>query len=645
MRTRSSSTEPDGCKCNSLPGQAARPAAPCWLKLPRLFRKPPVQDTIRPGHPSTTDGTPPEKEEQPAPVILTFEQNLERQHFHEASQLLIDREERLFEDTAEVNELSSDQEESVNKLSADYRALEGRVRQTLMNSFYVSTEALTSAVQAVLLQDKQDQMWKQKGKTPPSWRPGAWKELHDTTLYRMLKDRIHNSTTPPLANQQEQSSVTTDIHTKGRQLKDDLLLVVGVVKTCYPPEMDICNFYAKQYHKIFSSKLRKIADFGLEDKDCTFLLRWVNEFYPGILENPELANEIDVESLGKLLPQHLLEPLEEQYLSKQQSELMTYISRILEEEKQIWSNGEEPKREDDCYVSPVAYDIIQFINGMVTSSEKVVGDLQKAQRITSKLNSLMQSFKMFQEEVMKQNKPNSKATIKATLGCVEEFSDVLFKHTHLLREDVQQNCLLILKEMKEAAHTYLLSPAHEALRPQYRKLGTNDWLNQPLFDRLLLSIQQEVEELQGTKESCHKELISQFHQEVTVEYVKRLLKGEVKLKDKERQFQAYTTVRDNAESLHKFFIKMGSKEGWLKEILIKIAEVLKLQDLPAIQMQVASLGSAFPDMSEKHVSSLLKLKTNVSRADRRTVKATLADTLRETTIVGARSFFSKVQVK
>lgn len=40
----------------------------------------------------------------------------------------------------------------------------------------------------------------------------------------------------------------------------------------------------------------------------------------------------------------------------------------------------------------------------------------------------------------------------------------------------------------------------------------------------------------------------------------------------------------------------GSKEDWLKEILNKIAEVLKLQDLPAIQMQVASLGTAFPDL-------------------------------------------------
>lgn len=37
-----------------------------------------------------------------------------------------------------------------------------------------------------------------------------------------------------------------------------------------------------------------------------------------ILQKPELANEIDAEALGRLLSKDLLEPLEEQYLSKQQ---------------------------------------------------------------------------------------------------------------------------------------------------------------------------------------------------------------------------------------------------------------------------------------------------------------------------------------
>lgn len=37
-----------------------------------------------------------------------------------------------------------------------------------------------------------------------------------------------------------------------------------------------------------------------------------------ILQKPELAREIDLAALGKLLPEQLLNPLEEQYLEKQQ---------------------------------------------------------------------------------------------------------------------------------------------------------------------------------------------------------------------------------------------------------------------------------------------------------------------------------------
>lgn len=36
-----------------------------------------------------------------------------------------------------------------------------------------------------------------------------------------------------------------------------------------------------------------------------------------IFQKPELAKKIDVEALGKLLPKESLQPLEEQFLSKQ----------------------------------------------------------------------------------------------------------------------------------------------------------------------------------------------------------------------------------------------------------------------------------------------------------------------------------------
>lgn len=638
MRTRSDLMETDGF--NSLPA-GGRGLKKKFKKLFGVNRAQPGPNPI-----TATDGNLSPGDKEPQNVIPTFEDLLEANHLSEASQLLIEREECLFGEITEAEALKH-REKEVDRLDADRRALKDLVVQILKQSLSteVNVVALTYAVTAICQEEEQDKQWKQRDGTPPPWRPSGWKKLHDSTLYSLVEECMDNTSSSPPADLVEKSSLQVDICSMGRQLKQDLLWVVEVVKSSYPPELHICNSYARWYHQTFSARLKKIAEFGLDDKDCTSLLLWVNEYYPEILRKPELASEIDHEALGKLLPKKLLKPLEEQYLSKQQSEMATCIDRVLEEAKQKWEDGEEPSRKDGCFVSPVAYDLIPLINGILTTTVKVVGDQSKARDLTYQLKDSLQRFRIFQDNIMKQSKPNSKPFIKAILSCIEHFRDFLVKKSDLFPEDVRESCLSVLMAMKQSAHMYLLSPVHEVLKPQYRKLGTSDWLNKSVFENLLVSIEQQIQDLQGAAESCHKDLMGQLHQEVTAEYVKRLLRGEVKLKNKERQEKAYMTVKNNAESLHSLFVKMGSKEEWLKEILNKIAEVLKLQDLPAIQMQVVLLGTDYPDLSEKHVSALLKLKTNLTKADRRIVKAILSDALKETNVVSARPFFSRVPIK
>lgn len=45
-----------------------------------------------------------------------------------------------------------------------------------------------------------------------------------------------------------------------------------------------------------------------------------------------------------------------------------------------------------------------------------------------------------------------------------------------------------------------------------------------------------------------------MHQEVTAEYVKRLLKGELKLKDQALQLKAWETVLEDADKLDDLFL-------------------------------------------------------------------------------------------
>lgn len=66
----------------------------------------------------------------------------------------------------------------------------------------------------------------------------------------------------------------------GKCVKKDLLTVVRAVKDCYPPQMDILNFYAGLYHQNFSARLAELAASGLEIDNCYYLLLWVNHCYP-----------------------------------------------------------------------------------------------------------------------------------------------------------------------------------------------------------------------------------------------------------------------------------------------------------------------------------------------------------------------------
>nr|XP_057933597.1 tumor necrosis factor alpha-induced protein 2 isoform X2 [Doryrhamphus excisus] len=615
------------------------------LKFPKLWKTGKTDQVVQIAA-SAPDGHPALEVVPPLAVPLTFEQHLEERHLSEAGQLLLSRENCLFVGVQHQDEDALQRwKKDLDTLVADRKALEDAVKKTLRGSLgpdQADTAALKSAVVFMRQEDDQDRLWEQRGGTPPPWRLSNWWEVHEKTLRALVEERMDALTTPP-AGLQGQSSIQLDVNGMGRQLRQDLRLVVQQVKKCYPQSVNICQLYADLYHQTFSTRLRKLADFGLDDQDSTFLLRWVNEYYPQLLQGLHLDGDIRTDVLQELLPEDLLSPLKEQYLSRQERELTTYIGRVLDEAQEVWTKGEDPPSEDGCFVSPMAYDVIQLVNGIVTAAQKVVGDLQKAQSLTCPLQNLLHRFRTFQAEIIKRNKANSVTFVKANLGCVAQFRDFLVTKSRLFPGEVQERCLSVLADMTRSAHEYLLSSVHKNLKPHYRKLGTYVWLTKSPFDDLQVRLEEEMTLLRGTSESGHRELIGQLHREVAKDYVRRLLKGDLKLKDKEQQHRAGTKMKENAGSLHYLFTKHGSKEAWLKEVLSMIAGVLELQDLPAIQVQVASLGTTFPDLSEKHVMALLKLKNNLSKEDRNNIMAVLEEIPKDSGEF--RAFFSQVVVK
>ncbi|XP_041702927.1 tumor necrosis factor alpha-induced protein 2 isoform X1 [Coregonus clupeaformis] len=593
----------------------------------------------------------------PLEEVLTFEQNLERNRLSAAGQQLIEREEHLYGQISEevVQSTTEREKEEKEQLTRDHKALLSHIDLAVKSSLSPdedSLEALKSAVKAILQEEEQDRRWLNQEGKQPAWRPSECRRHHNTVLQSLVEERMDNAELPPEESNKLRSSLQREVCGKGRRLQEDLLRVVKDVKGCYPEDMDICNLYGKMYHQAFSAGMRKIEEYGLGMEDCSYLLHWVNVAYPEILQNPELTKVINPETLGKLLTEELTTPLENQCLTHKETEVQTLINKVLKVEEQAWMDGFVPELRDDCYFSPLAIDVIQFINAAVKSVETVLGDTSKVQIIVCLLKDFLNSYKKFQEKVLKgSNNRNSRTVIMANLACVEQFRDYIVNKADIFPVDVKECCLSIVADMKNIGYTSLTSPIHKDLKSQYSCLGTPVWLEKKkqVFEMLFEGINKHTQDLKGLTDSCHQmvvqELLSQLHLEVTVEYVRRLLKRKIKLRDKEMQEQAARLVCEDGQRLHKLFTEAGSREEWLSDILPRIAEVLKLQDISSIQLEIVTLSQAYPDLSEFQVSALLSLKSNLSASAVKRVKKTLLDNQDTTSSLDAPPFFSKLQVK
>nr|XP_046149046.1 exocyst complex component 3-like protein 2 [Oncorhynchus gorbuscha] len=84
--------------------------------------------------------------------------------------------------------------------------------------------------------------------------------------------------------------------------------------------------------------------------------------------------------------------------------------------------------------------------------------------------------------------------------------------------------------------------------------------------------------------------------EMMVEYVKRMMKRKMRLKDKEQQEAAAKLLAEDSSKLSTYFTEAGSKISWLSEVLPKMAEVVRLQDPGSIQLEIVTLARDFPDL-------------------------------------------------
>ncbi|XP_067277490.1 tumor necrosis factor alpha-induced protein 2 [Pseudorasbora parva] len=593
------------------------------------------------------------------PEVPPFKENLQERHFVDAGRQLIIREDRLFalkqEGIGSKMKLVEEEEDSEARLAKDYEDLLELVMQTLENSLDLQSaeeqKVLKEAVNAVLQEEEQDTRWVgfQEKERPP-WRPRRCKQNHEALLGRLVQRRMEEAKLDP--SLEIHSSMQLSITSKAKQLKEDLLKVVTWVRSCYPEQEDVCQFYATQYHNIFSAKLREVAEYTLCDEDCLLLLQWVKQDYPGILNVSQIKEVIDHTKLDPLLPENMITPLEQQFLANEKREVNSCLHKILEREETAWKEGALPQLRDQVYCCHQATDVIQCFHRHVQYAQNMLGDETKARTITCQMSNFLKDYKAFHEKVIKSKQTNTEPVLMVNLSFLIQCRNYITKNAHLFPEDVNTDCLSLLTTMTESSHHYFTSNMRWELKNIYRKVGTNEWLRDShrVCEELLAKLDRHIQKFNKLDKMSCQELLGVMHKEVLAEYVRKMMKQKIKLSNKDQQQMAASELCFNSERIHTCLTAAGSDMDWLKDILPKLAELLKLQDPDSMKLELVHLMSVYPDLSERHISAWLKLKGNLSSLDRKKILKSVTCSQDQITdksdsLQFSRSFFSIVRLK
>ncbi|KAM7396056.1 hypothetical protein PAMA_007367 [Pampus argenteus] len=579
-----------------------------------------------------------EQQEEPLEVQWKEQEQLE-----ETSRKLIIREEQLFSQ-------DSPSEEEEDQLQKELEALQLQILMAIQNTFTSSSlgelEVLRSAVASIQQQEEQDQRWAGRpAGQAPVWRPQKCLSRHNTLLCNMIEFRLKEAAEDDSGGANQLSSpVKREVCHLGKRVKEDLLMVVRMVKDCYPPQMDILNLYAGLYHQRFSTRLTQLAASGLEADDCSYLLFWVNHCYPHeILKHVELDGKIKTTCLGSLLLQDDLNWLEEQYLTHTEDKVKLWLTTALKKEEESWLSGKTPELIDQYYFSPMAIDVIQVVDGSLADFRQVIRDQSKTERIIAHLENFLNSYKKCMEEFVKGKHGNVRSVMKAHLVCEEQLREYI---TGTVVSDQQKCCCLdTLSALKDCGYRCLICPSH--LKVCCSQLWTSGWLDGSIsvVNSLLDSLNQHLSDLTDLKPACRQAVLCVLHQDVALQYVKRMMK--TRRMSREQQLGGAQRLIEDTRRINDFFAERGcSDSSWISSLLCSIAEILRLQDSGSVQLEMVCLTRMFPDLSDTHVLALLSLKTGLSAADIRSIRRSVEENhLHDASSNHSPPFFSMVKVK
>lgn len=439
-----------------------------------------------------------------------------------------------------------------------------------------------------------------------------------------------------------------------RCLVEDLSAVRSHLLPAYPPEYQALHVYARSYHEGLAQLLGSIAQRSLSIAELYFLLDWHCNTYPReVLGRLDIAPLRIAHELKPLLPPETQRRLEKDCTEKVERKIATDMSRELQEEEQRWAQ----ESGWDHSQLELSSRVISVLRAHVDKAPSITPEFGE-QIVLCCLTGLAEFLQSFQSKVERfheglgKSGPPSDSYVDRTIALVNccppfrEYVDQLAQFGHPESDAPQRQASTALDKVTRLCNRVLAHQLFEELQPYFPKLMKRKWLtSSESFDAIFALLKDYGEKLRKMQPEPYEVLVNEVHRRVLVEYVRPLLQVRLVCSSNKMRGKVAARLEDEGRQLQELFGQLNSTSSWLNEVVPHLAEILRLEDTPSIQMEVGVLVRDFPDVRKKHVAALLDVRGLRGQAQRQEILDVVKDlelSEGKVTLSRERAFFSEI---
>ncbi|XP_029445801.1 exocyst complex component 3 [Rhinatrema bivittatum] len=536
----------------------------------------------------------------------------------------------------------------VQKLSEELAKQLWMVMQRSLVTVRRDPTLLVSVVRIIEREEKIDRRMldrkKQTGFIPPG-RPKKWKEKMLDILDITVSIRIESTQADTKEN--EKMWLVRHLEIIRKYVLDDLTVVKNLAVQCFPPHYEIFGKFLGLYHQALASRIQELAAEDLEANEIVSLLTWVLNTYQSaeMMGNPELAPEVDVNSLQPLLSNDVTNQLLSKYMSTLTSNIIGWLRKALETDRKDWEKNSDPEADQDGYYQTTLPAIVfQMFEQNLQVATQISEDLKVKvlllclQQMSSFLIRYKEEAQMYKEEHLRHRQHPAcyvQYMIAIINNCQTFKESIISLKRKYLRNGTEEGMLanhsnmdVTLDNIAKEGCLSLLDEVFMDLEQHLNDLMTRKWLGGTnSVDTICVTIEDYFNDFAKIKKPYKKRMTIEAHRRVVVEYIKAIMQKRISFKSAEERKDGAERMIKEAEQFRFLFNRLtsGSEEDadGLCDTIIAIAEVIKLTDPSLLYLEVSTLVSKYPDIRDDHIAALLAVRGDATRDIKQTIIETL----------------------